>query len=186
VGRRSRALLLLSALAFGCSPSPDVAQPLESGPPEDAGPFVPDFCKPSLDAGAGAALTIGEGQTLYRDIVDDASLLWEKGPQGGHHVWIALRQKNLRRIGTIITIDLHDVQDPASPKLINHSRLVFGFDRDEGGWCTLTGLRMQLDNAGIDLSALQNHRIEVKAKLDDPDGATASAVKHIIVSGLVD
>ncbi|MGZ3423807.1 MAG: hypothetical protein ACXWUG_25535 [Polyangiales bacterium] len=185
MGRRSRALLLLSALS-ACSPAPEPAKPLDSGGPEDAGPFAPDYCKPSLAAGASAALTIGEGQSFYRDIVDDTALQWEKGPQGGHHVWIALRQKNLRRIGTIITIDLHDIQDPASPKLLNHSRLVFGFDRDEGGWCTLTGLRMQLDNAGIDLATLQNHRIEVKAKLDDPDGATASAVKTIIVSGLVD
>lgn len=185
MGRRSRALLLLSALA-ACSPAPEGAVGIDSGPPADAGPFAPDVCKSSLDAGATAQLTIGEGQTFYRDIVDDAALTWEKGPQGGHHVWIALRQKNLRRIGTIITIDLHDIQDPANPKLLNHSRLVFGFDRDEGGWCTLTGLRMQLDNSGIDLAALQGHRIEVDAKLDDPDGATASAKKNIVVNGLVD
>jgi hypothetical protein len=184
-----RATLFVASFAAtcACSPTPEPVQGYDSGPSViDAGPFTPDVCKPSLASGAMAAVTIGEGQTVYRDIPDGTMLTWEKGPQGGHHVWIALRQKDLRKSGTIITLDLKDVEDPANQRLLNHSRLVFAFDRDEGGWCTLVGLRMQLDQGGIDLASLQNHHILVKATLNDPDGATASSEKTIVVNGALD
>lgn len=151
----------------------------------DAGPFQPDYCKPSL--GAPVSLTVGEGQTFYRDIPDNTELFWEKGPQGGHHVWIALKQRGLRMRGTIITIDMEDVEDPSNPRLVNHSRLVYDFDRDEGGWCTRPGLRMQLDNAGgVTLESLLGHKVKVVAELKDPDGTTVTANRVIIVKGALD
>lgn len=156
-------------------------------------PFAADWCKPSLAAGGTASVTVGEGQTFYRDIPDNTTLTWEKGPQGGHHVWIALRQRGLRQRGTIITLDLEDVENPDKPVLVNHSRLIYDFDKDEGydpakgGWCARPGLRMQLDNAGgVGLEQLMHHHIRVTASLKDPDGATSTGVRTIIVGGLLD
>ena len=196
MGRRARALLLLS-LAAGCSSPPEgVPAPADASPadahPADA-PFVGDWCKPLLSSGDTATVVVGEGQNYFRDIPDETTLTWEKGPQGGHHVWIALRQRGLRQRGTIMTIDLEDVEAPGKPVLVNHSRLIYDFDRDEGfdaakgGWCSRTGLRMQLDNAGgVSLEQLMNHHVRVTATLKDPDGATSVGTRTIIVGGLLD
>jgi len=178
-----RAAVVLCLLLPACSDE-SPAKPTDSGV-VDSGPFQPDYCKPSVDT--PTVLTVGEGQTFYRDIPDNTELFWEKGPQGGHHVWIALKQRGLRMRGTIITIDMTDVEDPANPRLVNHSRLVYDFDRDEGGWCTRPGLRMQLDNAGgPTLESLFGHKVKVVVALKDPDGATATGERVIIVTGALD
>ncbi len=179
----SRLALIFVAALSACSGDDPVKPTVDAG--VDSGPFTPDVCKPSLST--PTVLTVGEGQTFYRDIEDNTSLTWEKGPQGGHHVWIALKQRGLRMRGTIITIDMEDVEDPANPKLVNHSRLVYDFDKDEGGWCTRPGLRMQLDNAGgVALEALLGHKVKVVATLKDPDGTQATGTRVIVVTGALD
>ncbi len=190
VAQLNRLALFLGVVA-ACSPD---AQPIVAGDGgTDTGPFAPDWCKPSLAAGSTASVIVGEGQTFYRDIAENTELIWEKGPQGGHHVWIALRQRGLRMRGTIITIDLEDVEDPARPRLVNHSRLIYDFDKDEGydpqkgGFCTRPGLRMQLDNAGgVALVELLGHKVKVTAQLRDPDGAVATGTRTIVVKGVLD
>lgn len=188
--QRNHLVSLLAAALLGCAPD---AQPIAGDAGVDSGPFTPDWCKPSLAAGATATVIVGEGQTFYKDIADDTELWWEKGPQGGHHVWIALRQRGLRMRGTIITIDIDDIDDPSKPRLVNHSRLIYDFDKDEGydpqkgGFCTRPGLRMQLDNAGgVPLVELLGHRLRVKAELKDPDGAISTGTRTIIVKGALD
>jgi hypothetical protein len=172
----ARVALLLCLVLAGCS---------DDGDSPKAEPFKPDVCKPSL--GGTTVVTVGEGQNFYRDVAENQQLFWEKGPQGGHHVWIALKQRGLRMSGTIMTIDLHDIEDPANPRLVNHSKLVYDFDRDEGGWCTRPGLRMQLDNAGgVTLASLFGHKVRVVAELRDPDGTTAKGQKVIVVTGALD
>lgn len=144
-------------------------------------PFTPDACKSAL--GAPTDVTVGGGQTFYADLTDNQVLTWEKGPQGGHHVWIALRMIGLRQAGTITTIDMEDV-DLSPPQNLNHYRVIFDFNRDEGGHCTLSGLRMQLDLAGDPpLASIKDHHVRVTATLKDPDGATATSAKTIIVTG---
>jgi hypothetical protein len=171
------------ALIACTSHDPGPVKPGTDGGGVDAGPFVPDACKASLSQTAD--VTVGKGQTFYSDVADNEVLTWEKGPQGGHHVWIALRLIGLRQAGTITTIDLDDldIADPTKNP-INHSRVVYDFNRDEGGHCTLPGLRMQLDNAGgPPLMSLNNHHIRVTATLQDPDGAKTTSAKTIIVTG---
>jgi hypothetical protein len=179
-----RSSLLFPLLALiACAPAPDPIR--TDGGTDTNTPFTPDPCKSAL--GMMTTLTVGEGQTFYRDIADNTELFWEKGPQGGHHIWVALRERGLRMRGTIITMDLYDVSDESNRKLVNHSRLIYDFDRDEGGFCARPGLRMQLDNAGgPTLAELLGHKIEVNATLNDPDGAVATAKKTVIVKGTLD
>lgn len=170
------------ALAACSHSSPGQQQPpTDSGAPQDGGPFVPDACKASLDQPSD--VTVGEGQTFYTDLTDDQVLTWEKGPQGGHHVWIALRMIGVRQTETITTIDMEDLD--LSPTVnLNHTRVVYDFNRDEGGHCTLSGLRMQLDLAGDPpLASIIGHHVKVTATLQDPDGATAVGTKTIVVTG---
>jgi hypothetical protein len=190
VAQHNHLALLICAGFVACAPDAD---PVRTDAGIDSGPFTASWCKPSLAAGTTATVFVGEGQTFYKDIADNTELIWEKGPQGGHHVWIALRQRGLRMSGTIITIDLEDVEDPAKPRLVNHSRLIYDFDKDEGfdpekgGFCTRPGLRMQLDNAGaVPLVELLGHKVRVKTELKDPDGAIATGTKTIIVKGTLD
>lgn len=188
-----RALLLLGVLGLfpGCGTSGDA--PRTDGGTETSSPFTPDWCKPSVAAGQTSTLIVGEGQTFYRELAENTELFWEKGPQGGHHIWVALRQRGLRMRGTIITIDMEDVEAPTAPRLVNHSRLIYDFDKDEGydpqkgGFCTRSGLRMQLDNAGgPTLIELHGHHVKITATLNDPDGAKAVATRTVIVKGNLD
>jgi hypothetical protein len=96
----------------------------------------------------------------------------------------------LRKVGTIVTIDVDDldVQAPdAGPTNINHSRVIFDFEREEGGHCVLYGLRMQLDNAGsIALDQLVGAHVRITATLQDPDGAKATGSRDVVVTGTLD
>jgi hypothetical protein len=171
----------MAALAACSHSSPGPSHLTDTGTTPDDVPFVPDACKASLDQPAD--VTVGEGQTFYSDLTDNQVLTWEKGPQGGHHVWIALRMIGIRQTQTITTVDMED-QDLSPVVNLNHSRVVYDFNRDEGGHCTLSGLRMQLDLAGDPpLSSIIGHHIKVTATLQDPDGATAVGTKTIIVTG---
>jgi len=174
-------LMMLASAMVGasCSPASSPDQP-DTDVPSDV-PFVPDACKASLSQ--PAMVTVGGGQTFYQPLDDDQVVTWEKGPQGGHHVWIALRMIGVRQTGTITTVDVVDLD--LSPNVtLNHSRVVYDFNRDEGGYCTLAGLRMQLDLAGDPpLASIAGHHVLVTASLQDPDGATATGTKEIVVTG---
>ena len=52
-----------------------------------------DACKARLDS--APMVNVGEGQLAWHAVTDNQVLQWEKGPQGGHHIWIALRLTGL-------------------------------------------------------------------------------------------
>ncbi len=178
-----RFLAVSLAVLTACCASPSHPAQVDTGvEPVDSGPFFPDYCKASLTQPAD--VVVGEGQTFYKPIDDGTTLVWEKGPQGGHHVWIALRMIGIRMQGTVTTLDLEDIEDASKPININHSRLIYDFSREEGGHCVLPGLRMQLDNAGgVPLKDLLNHHVRVTVSLKDPDGRVVSGTRVIIVTG---
>ncbi|MFO0762596.1 MAG: hypothetical protein U0359_39515 [Byssovorax sp.] len=123
-----------------------------------------DVCKPQ---GAGAPIVVvGEGQSDYLPAHDNDVAQVEAGPQGGHHIWIAIRMKNLLRSGSITTITGH-VDDPAVD--IAPFQVIFTFDQDEGGYCKLYGLRFQLDQQ-IEIEKLLGKTIKVTVKVTDKDG----------------
>lgn len=180
------AAFALAALAAACS-SPTTPETVPDTGHESGPPFTPDDCKASLTQKPD--LTVGKGQTFYADITPGETLTWERGPQGGHHVWIALRSIGVRKQGTITTVRMEDVENPAAPLAINGtgSKVVYDLDRDEGGHCTLPGLRMQLDNAGgVPLADLVGHHVKITAVMQDVDGATATATQTIVVTGTLD
>ncbi len=138
---------------------------------------APDICKP---ANAGPPLLyIGTGQTDFLPITDGETLQAELGPQGGHHVWIAVRMHNLKQSGS--TTKISAVQ-PGTNVTIPPSAFVFTFDPDEGGYCKLYGLRYQLDNGGIDYTQFLGKSLDITATVTDATGATASAVAHVNIA----
>jgi hypothetical protein len=152
---------------------PDGLEPYAPDWPTNA----PDRCK-RRDAGP-PALQIGTGQTSYLPLAPGQTLQAEAGPQGGHHIWIATRMKNLKQ--RLTTTRIEGVQ-PETRATIPPSTFVFTYAPDEGDYCKLYGLRYQLDNLGIDYKQFLGKALDVVVTLTDTSGSTAKATARIQVA----
>lgn len=141
---------------------------------------LPDLCRP-LNAGP-AEVVVGSGQSDFLPIVNGQKLQAEKGPQGGHHVYVAIRMKNLKQSGSITTIS---AVQPGTNVSIPPTAFVFTFDKDEGGYCKLFGLRYQLDNAGIDYMQFLGKPLDISVTVKDRDGGTATGIAHVNIDPMV-
>jgi hypothetical protein len=138
---------------------------------------VPDVCKPKNPG--PPTVIVGTGQTGFTPLAAGQVLQAEAGPQGGHHIWIATRMKNMRQAGS--TTRVSAVQ-PESGTPIPPSSFAFTFDPDEGGYCKLYGLRYQLDNGGIDYVQFLGKPLDVTTTVVDSLGQTASSTARIQVA----
>jgi hypothetical protein len=134
----------------------------------------PDACK---DANAPSPVVqVGIGQSDYLPVTSGQTVQMEQGPQGGHHVWIAVRQRNLQQSGSTTTItSVVPTTGLAGPR----TSYVFTFEPDEGNFCKLYGLRYQLDVDGADYHAFLGQPLDVTVTIKDASGATASGVEHL-------
>jgi len=154
--------------------------------PQDLEPYsptwaldTPDACKPP---GAGAPeVILGTGQTDFH-VLGTEPMKPEKGPQGGHHLWIAVRMKNLKQAGSTTTIT---GVAPEAGLTIPVTSFVFTFDRDEGGYCKLFGLRYQLDNASAPVERFLGQPLDVTVEVRDVAGTSAKATARIQVADSV-
>lgn len=136
-----------------------------------------DECKP-LGSGEPIVL-VGEGQTDYLPMDDDAVAQVEAGPQGGHHIWVATRIKNLHKSGSITSVG---GEIPEINLTIPPLKVVFTMDLDEGGFCKLYGLRFQLDIAGDDIQTMLGKRVKVKVEVRDEAGDVGTGERWVILS----
>jgi hypothetical protein len=135
-----------------------------------------DICKPS---GAGApVVTVGEGQADYLPTMDGVEAQVEAGPQGGHHIWIATRMKGLLQSGSITSVSGHF---PELNQDIGPLSVIFTFDQDEGGYCKLYGLRLQLDQA-LPVDQVLGKTLEVQVKITDKDGTVGIGKRTLVLS----
>jgi hypothetical protein len=147
------------------APPPDACRPAKPGPPE---------------------VILGTGQTDYATLTDGQELQLEQGPQGGHHIWLAVRMKNLRQSGSTTTVTSTVVD---GPMVLEPLAVVFTFDRDEGSYCKVYGLRYQVDVSGLasdgtsipapDYHAFLGKTMTVTAEVVDSTGARASSSRTI-------
>lgn len=141
---------------------------------------APDRCKP---AKAGPPqLQVGTGKSFYVPMTPLQTLQAEAGPQGGHHVWIATRMKNLRQAGS--TTKIVGVQ-PDTHVTIPPTTLAFTYAPDEGEFCKLYGIRYQLDNEGIDYKQFLGKPLDLTVTVTDPSGATVSEIAHVRIAATV-
>jgi hypothetical protein len=135
---------------------------------------APDVCKP-LHAGP-PVVQVGVGQTDYLPVTSGQTVQMEQGPQGGHHIWVAVRQQNLKQSGSTTTItSVVPTIGLAGPK----TSFVFNFDPDEGDFCKLYGLRYQLDVDGTDYHEFLGRPLDVTVTIKDPGGATGTGTAHL-------
>ena len=141
---------------------------------------APDRCK-QKNAGP-PALQVGTGQSYYLPMKPDQVLQVEAGPQGGHHVWIATRMKNLKQAGTITKIS--GVQ-PDTKVVIPPTTLAFTYAPDEGDFCKLFGIRYQLDNEGIDYKQFLGKPLDLVVTVTDPTGTTVTTTTRVQIAPTV-
>jgi hypothetical protein len=135
---------------------------------------TPDACRP---ANPGAPdVIVGTGQTDYFPLTDGQTVQAETGPQGGHHIWIAVRMQNLKQSGSTTTIT---ATRPDTGATVAPFSVVFTYLPDEGGFCKLYGLRFQLDANGVDLNQFLGEPLDVKVEVHDLIGEDGSGVAHI-------
>lgn len=146
-------------------------------------PYTPDWaagsgdvCKPA--GGGDPVVIVGEGQADYLPVMDGEVAQVEAGPQGGHHVWVAIRLKNLAQSGSITSVTGHfpDLNIDVGP-----FDVIFTFDPDEGGYCKLYGLRFQLDQDN-DINTLLGHPLDVHVKVTDPEGDVGEGTRSVVLS----
>jgi hypothetical protein len=135
-----------------------------------------DICKPI--GGGPPVVTIGEGQDDYLPLTDGEVDQVEAGPQGGHHVWVAIRQKGIHQSGTVTELT---GEIPELGLSIMPFTVIFTFDQDEGGYCKLYGLRFQLDQQ-VEIQKLLGHTLQITATLTDRDGTKGIAHRTVQLS----
>lgn len=147
-------------------------EPYEADWPETA----PDVCKP---ANAGPPVVqVGTGQSAYLPLTTGQTVQMEQGPQGGHHIWVAVRQENLKQSGSTTTLtSVVPTTGLAGPK----TRFAFNFTPGEGGFCNLYGLRYQLDVDGTDYREFLGQPLDVRVTLQDASGTTGVGTAHVVV-----
>jgi hypothetical protein len=138
---------------------------------------APDRCKPQN--GGPPDLQVGTGQSYYVPLTPLQVVQAEAGPQGGHHIWIATRMKNMKQAGSLTKIS--GVQ-PGTGTPIPPTTLAFTYAPDEGGYCKLYGIRYQLDNEGIDYKQFLGKPLDITVTVTDPAGTKATATTHIQVA----
>ena len=138
---------------------------------------APDRCKPR--GGGAPDLQVGTGQSYYLPLAKGQVLQAEAGPQGGHHIWIATRMKNMKQAGS--TTRIVGVQ-PDTGAAIPPTTLAFTYSPDEGGYCKLYGIRYQLDNEGIDYKQFLGKPLDVIVTVTDPSGSRATASARVQIA----
>jgi hypothetical protein len=162
---------------MGACQAPDVPtsrlEPYAKNWPSNA----PDRCKPR--GGGPPDLQIGTGQSYYLPLTKSQVLQAEAGPQGGHHIWIATRMRNMKQAGS--TTKIVGVQ-PDTGTTIPPTTLAFTYSPDEGGYCKLYGIRYQLDNEGIDYKQFLGKPLDVMVTVVDPAGTRATATTRVQIA----
>jgi hypothetical protein len=153
-------------------------------PPEGLEPYapawrtnLPDRCK-HIDEGP-AVLLVGTGTTDFLPLTAGQTLQAEPGPQGGHHIWIAARMRNIKQRGTTTRIE---GREPETGAVIPPSTFIFTFAPAEGRYCDVHGLRYQLDNGGIDYKQFLGKPLDVTVTLTDPSGVALKTTTRIQVA----
>jgi hypothetical protein len=137
---------------------------------------APDECKP---ANAGPPVVqVGTGQTDYLPVTAGQTLQMEKGPQGGHHVWIAVRDENLQQAGSTTTITS---VVPTTGLVGPETEFAFTYHPDEGGYCKVWGLRYQVDVDGTDYHAFLGQPLDVTVRVVDPSGTVGTGTAHVTI-----
>lgn len=135
----------------------------------------PDACK----AGDAPEVVVGAGQADYLPTKDGDVAQVEAGPQGGYHVWIALRVRGLRQSSSVTTVtgSIPSLDYDVAPFAV-----VFTFEPSEGGACELYGLRFRIDDPTHPVEQLLGQELHLQVQVKDTDGTVGSGSRIVRLS----
>jgi len=134
-----------------------------------------DPCKP----GGTPELTVGQGQSDYFTATDGEVAQVEAGPQGGHHIWVAARVRNVNRSQTRTTVG---AEFPGLGLSISPLSVIFTLDLDEGDFCKIFGLRLWLDIDGDPIQEMLGEEVIVSVTMEDTNDAVATDTHRFLLS----
>lgn len=135
---------------------------------------VEPACKPA----GPPVVIVGQGQADYLPMSHGEVAQLERGPQGGHHIWVAVRTKNLSPSGSTTSVSGHF---PDLGLDVGPYNTQFTMVPDEGGYYTLYGLRFQLDQK-IKIAKLLGHPLDLTVTITDPDAAVGVGKLSVVLS----
>ena len=152
------------------------------GEPESAGQAsawldqADDACK--VPGGGAPEVVIGEGRGAFTDLDEGQAVAVEPGPQGGHHIWLGLRTRQLRQAGSLLTVRGHLPALATDVPPVSH---VVTLHPAEAGFCEIYGVRFQVDRE-VALDALVGEALEVEVEIEDEDGYVGIATRSVIIA----
>jgi hypothetical protein len=152
----------------------------------DALADLPDYRRdwamnPPSQCGSGGSsqLEIGQGQDAMAPLEDGTTLAVECGPQGGHHLWLSLRMRDISQSGTSTVLS---AAVPGESALVLPTVFPYAWSPAGGGSCELVGVRFQLDVAGGKIADFLGKPLDITVKTQDRAGRKATAMKRVNVS----
>ncbi|NUQ75103.1 MAG: hypothetical protein HUU21_16255 [Polyangiaceae bacterium] len=125
-----------------------------------------DACKPA--APAEPVVVIGGGQTSFQPLAAGDVVQVEGGPQGGFHVWLSIRMKNLHQAGTTTSVAVYEMgaTEPLGTFVSAQS-----YSRADEGFCDLLGMRCQLTlKSAFDDQNILGDSMQVVVRVADESG----------------
>lgn len=136
---------------------------------------APDVCK---RAGVPAAVELGAGRASYAALASGEMLAVEAGPQGGHHVWLALRTQGLATETSFITVT---GQVEAIAASVGPFETHFELQPADGAWCEVSGIRFQIDQQRP-VADFAGQTMRITVRVHDVDGAEATDARDAVLT----
>jgi hypothetical protein len=135
-----------------------------------------DACK--MPSSGVPAVVIGQGQSAFASLEHGEVVPIEAGPQGGHHVWLALRVTGLRQMGSRLTVEGYfpELEFELLPFTVQVTLHKAGEDR-----CEIDGVRFQVDR-GLPVEAVRGQPLDIEVTVEDPNGDVATAAQRVVIS----
>ncbi|MDI3283900.1 hypothetical protein [Polyangium sp. 15x6] len=136
-----------------------------------------DACKTA--SSGDPALVVGQGQMAFASLAEGEVVPIEQGPQGGHHVWLALRVTGLRQMGSKLKVGgFYPDLDYELPPFSSQVTL-----RKADDHCEIYGIRFQVDR-GIAVGTVRGLPLDIDFTLTDPTGDAATARTQVVIAPL--
>jgi hypothetical protein len=137
---------------------------------------APDACK--TPSSGDPTLVIGQGESAFAALEESEIVPIEAGPQGGHHVWLALRAAGLRQLGSHLTVSGYFPE--LAFDLYPFTSLI-NLRKAGEGQCEIYGVRFQVD-WGLQVDAVRGQALDLEVTLKDPNRDAATATKRVVIA----
>lgn len=133
-------------------------------------------------AGTSAEILLGRGLSTYAPLADGETVTLERGPQCGHHLWLALDMKDLSQWKTTT---IFSATQPGSSISVPATAYPYSFTPTATGRCSVAGVRFQLDTGATPYTDFLGKPLDIKVDASDGAGRSASVTRRVNVAGTI-